>query len=119
MKRVGSTMSLPAPGNQGSTPGLAAIISVAQIILGAQIGEGVFVFGLDDLHLPHDVFAGRRQRKPSAWTELAAHRAASDRQRVTAGMRDNIREILRVTTKEMEARTEVYTGPCQIGDICG
>ncbi|MNF98175.1 hypothetical protein D3C84_810290 [compost metagenome] len=38
-------------------------LAVAQVIGGAQVGEGVFVFGLDDLHLANDVFTRRWQRQ--------------------------------------------------------
>ena len=57
-----------APAALARHPGIDARVGgdhlgVTQVIGGAQVSEGVFVFGLDDLHLTDDVFTRWRQRQ--------------------------------------------------------
>ncbi|KPY57998.1 malonyl-CoA O-methyltransferase [Pseudomonas syringae pv. spinaceae] len=62
---------------------------IAQVVFSAQVSEGIFVFGLNDLHLTNDVLARRRQWKLQSM-DRARHAQSSKRQ--TAGNGWNARQ---------------------------
>ena len=58
MNWVGSTMRVPAPGSQGSTPGIRVLQLVeAQVVGAGDVDERVLVAGADHLHFADHVAA--------------------------------------------------------------
>lgn len=82
---------------------------VAEIVGGTDVGEGVFVLGLDSMDLADNVLTGGGNGSSSATAGPVASKAARVRLRVTAGKRGNIREILRKVSQGNRLYTRVET----------